>query len=1090
MNHPISSPQDLRRVTGADFTVSAQQWAAISADLEPAVVIAGAGSGKTELMSARVIYLVANGLVRPDEVLGLTFTTKATAELGERIRGALAKAGLDVGTGEDNDAPERLEPMVSTYNAYGALLLSEHGLRIGHEPDLRVMADAARFQLAAEVVARHPGEVARLSDHPPTVIGYLLALEGAMNEHLVSVDEVRGFQRDERPQFVSTVQRLLDEPRSKTRRDQVQKVIDKMAEREELLDLVTGYRDLKARHGLIDFSDQIARAHELVLAHPPVGQQERSKYKVVLLDEYQDTSVAQARLLAGLFSGPTPEQGRGHAVMAVGDPNQAIYGWRGASASNIKAFRQQFPTSNGEEAHHYPLTVNRRSDRRILQLANSLATPLYDDATMLVQPLEAKDQAVDGVVRAVVHRTDSDELDWLVVEVKHAHERLSSLGGGTTESPSPTWSEIGVLVRTNKHAAAVHDALSAAEVPVEIVGLGGLIRLPEVAQVVATLSLVEDLTDNAALLTLLTGPRWEIGPRDLALLGARSREIAKFQHARDLQKTVVEELHESVSGADPTEVAALGDALDDPGELAYSPEALGRFKRLSAELRMLRAHVGEPLLDLLRRIIDVCGLDVELASSASPAAESRRDNLEVFVKAVADFQAVDGKVTLAALNAWLETEDDYGGGLDLASPSAADSVKLLTVHRAKGLEYDVVFLVGVGEKKFPVDTLRPQWTTRADVLPSSLRGDRDDVPQLSGHDPEGLSDFLDQARRHQRAEELRLGYVAFTRARHEFVVSSHTWSGQLKKPIKPSPFQELTRELMASWGLEPEGWHCAEPDEENPNTLDPPRFDWPVRLRTHERELRERAATRVRSAMAATPAVLGLSAAEAAAVRQWDEEIERLLVEAAEQFSDVIEVPMPASLSATSLKRLAEDRDGFAREVARPFPRKPVPQARFGTRFHAWVESRWGQQQLIDPDELPGRFDTDIEDDTELKDLQARFERGLFGERTPIAVEPPFALVVADQLVRGRIDAVFEDPDAGPGHFLVVDWKTNRIQSADPLQLAIYRQAWAELQGVPHTHVRAAFYYVRTDSLVEPHSLASREELEALVRSAGVGLQA
>ena len=201
----IESPEALRRAMGAEHAVSAQQWAAVTAPLAPAVVIAGAGSGKTTLMAARVVYLVLTGQVRPEEVLGLTFTTKAAAELRARVRAALQSAGVLPGgpgaasppaTGHltrpdvDGGEEEVLEPTVLTYNAYAAQLLTEHGLLIGHEPDVRVITDASRYQLGGRVVDRHPGDVQHLTDHPPTAIQNLLALDGAMSEHLVGPDDV------------------------------------------------------------------------------------------------------------------------------------------------------------------------------------------------------------------------------------------------------------------------------------------------------------------------------------------------------------------------------------------------------------------------------------------------------------------------------------------------------------------------------------------------------------------------------------------------------------------------------------------------------------------------------------------------------------------------------------------------------------------------------------------------------------------------------------------------------------------------------------------------------------------------------------
>uniref|UniRef100_UPI0035694207 ATP-dependent helicase n=1 Tax=Nocardioides sp. TaxID=35761 RepID=UPI0035694207 len=752
----IESPADLQRVMGTDFQVSPQQWTAISAPLEPAVVIAGAGSGKTALMAARVVYLVVTEQVSADQVLGLTFTTKAASELGRRIRDSLAAAGRGRAAGPlpgrpvtgrpDEDEEEVLEPTVATYNAYAAALLTEHGLRIGHEPDTRVMADASRYQLAVRAISRHTGKVEHLSDHPETVVNYVLALEGAMSEHLVDDRTVRDFQRRERAAFEAA----LEVSRAKV---DLAKAVNTLARREELLDLVRTYRRFKSELGLMDFSDQIALAARLAEEHPDVGRLEREKFRVVLLDEYQDTSVAQARMLRRLFSGEDAGSGRGHAVTAVGDPNQAIYGWRGASVSNILGFGRDFPHADGEvDVPAYPLTVNRRSDRKILEVANRLAAPLYRQFPQ-VRELEAAPSAGEGEVHAVVHETYAAELGWLAEEVRAAYAAM----------PEPSWREIGVLTRDNAHAADVFDSLSAADIPVEIVGLQGLLRLPEVAEVVATLTLLHDLTANAALLTLLTGPRWTIGPRDLALLGRRARTLAVDADPR-AEQSIDEQLASAVEGADPTEVSSLCDALDDPGEAAYSTAARERFALLSAELRMLRTHAGEPLLDLVRKIIDTTGIDVELASSVSPAARARRDNLDLFVKAVAEFQAVDGSVSLAALLAYLTAEDEMGTGLDIATPTEADSVKLLTVHRAKGLEWDAVFCVGVCEEKFPTTRTRTLWPNGPAVLPSPLRGDAADLPQLRGHEKADLDRLKQESRAHEDQEELRLGYVAFTRA--------------------------------------------------------------------------------------------------------------------------------------------------------------------------------------------------------------------------------------------------------------------------------------------------------------------------------------
>jgi DNA helicase-2/ATP-dependent DNA helicase PcrA len=1095
MRSPLSAdagPEALQRLMGAEYPLSAQQFAAVTAPLAPQVVVAGAGSGKTTVMAARVVWLVATGQVEPRQVLGLTFTTKATHELGARIRDSLRAAGILRPPGErppvdldDPDAGEAEEPTVATYNAYAASLLTEHGLRIGHEPDTRVVADASRYQLAARVIARHRARVELLSDHPGTVIDNLLALDSAMSEHLVGPDDVRAFQARHRSQ----VEDALAAETYKTKVEAVAKVLNTFGRREELLGLVESYRRLKRELGLMDFSDQIELGARLADDQPQVGALEREKYRVVLLDEYQDTSVAQALMLSRLFSGPDTDHGRGHAVSAVGDPNQAIYGWRGASVSNIVGFGSDFPTADGSpDVATFPLSVNRRSDARILEAANDLARPLYAQFAS-VRALEPKPRADPGVVRVAVHRTYDDELAWLATQVVGAHRSMTT----------PSWREIGVLTRDNAHAADVFDALTRAEVPVEIVGLQGLLRLPEVAEVVATLTLLHDLTANAELLTLLTGPRWSVGTRDLALLGQRARRLTRVTdpRGRERARDLGEELEAAVAGADPTEVVSLSDALEDPGDAAYSAEARERFGLLAGELRYLRSHAGEPLLDLVRRIVDTTGIDVELASSVSPAAQARRDNVDLFVKAVADFQAVDGAVTLPALLAYLQAEDEYGSGLDVATPTEADSVKLLTVHRSKGLEWDAVFLVGVADAKFPSGTTRTRWPNGPAVLPSPLRGDAADLPVLTGWSAADLAAFGEATRTHERQEELRLAYVAVTRARHLLVVSSYCWTAGRAGPLGPSPYQFTLRDTLAGWQQEPELWvDKPAKGEANPLAALPSGRPWPMEAHAGEVERRLRAAEQVRLAIARQAATAaraadpgdadaGLDMVEAARVHEWDTELDRLLEEARRDRADEVVVALPSSLSATALVRLRDDPDGLAADLARPMPRRPSPAARFGTRFHAWVEARFGQQQLVDPDDLPGRADAEVDDEDDLLELVALFEKGDFADRTPVAVEPPFALVLAGQVVRGRIDAVYADStDGGQDGFLVVDWKTSRTETADPLQLAVYRLAWAELAGVPVERVRAAFYYVRTGQLVQPAGLPDRAGLERLLPGA------
>ncbi|MEU8224490.1 ATP-dependent DNA helicase [Kribbella sp. NPDC048915] len=1068
----LTSTAELCDLLGIPF--SDQQLAAITAPLEPGVIVAGAGSGKTTAMAARVVWLICTGQVKPEEVLGLTFTKKAANELDVRIREDLTKAGVLGSTLPTDQHPilaahlrsnipnwepeEPGEPVVSTYHAFAGTLIAEHGLRLGLEPDARVLADATRYQLAGRVVRRSAGPIRYASHHVPTLVNSLLALDGELADHLLRADDVRDHD--------DAVRREVAAARKQT--VEVRKLAETALKRGEILQLVEEYQAYKAERGVVDFADQMALGARLAEECPEVAAVERGRYKVVLLDEYQDTSVSQRRMLTALFAAG---DGRGHPVTAVGDPCQAIYGWRGASVANLDEFPEHFPRADGSPARRYVLSVNRRCGSRILAAANQHAAELYEQHPGVI-PLEAPSDAPEGAITVGLFETRSQEIEWVADAIVAAHRIRNR-----------RWKDIGILMRTNVDLSAVHEALIARKVPVEVVGLGGLLALPEVVDVVATLQAVNDLTANAAMLRILTGPRYRIGHRDLALLANRARMLADAGD-RPTADDLVAALDAAVAGMDSTEVISLAEAVDDPGPLEYSPEALVRFKELSTELRELRSHASEPLLDLVRRVISTIGLDVELTATPDHIDAGRRDHLAAFLDAVGNFVSTESDGSLDGLLAYLAAEEEYAAGLDLAVPSEADSVKLLTSHRAKGLEWPIVFVPTLVQKVFPSDRGRDKWTTNAKVLPWPLRGDADTLPDIGELTNAGLKAFAEECKHVNALEERRLGYVAFTRAKELLVATGHWWGPTQKRPRGPSAYLETLKkyagERVIAWADQPDL------TDENPELAEQTQAQWPTPYDPEAYQRRLEAVALVQRARAEGPsaeAEESLLLDEQATVARWDSEIERLLSEARESRSrKAYEVALPAALSATQVMRLAKDPDGLAAELARPMPRKPNRAARFGTRFHAWVESYFGQQLLLDPDDLPGAADEGIVDDRDLTELMDAFRDGPFGDTTPYEIEAPFALALDGRVIRGRIDAVYQvvRPDGSRGYD-VIDWKTTRGETADPLQLAIYRIAWAELMNIPLTHVTAAFYYVRTGDIVRPENLPAKPQLSALL---------
>jgi DNA helicase-2/ATP-dependent DNA helicase PcrA len=1152
----ITGPEQLKELLGIPFTP--EQLACITAPLAPQVIVAGAGSGKTTVMAARVVWLVGTGQVAPDRVLGLTFTNKAAGELSERVRKALLKAGItdpDPHPADPNPTPDHVpgDPQISTYHAFAGQLLKEHGMRIGLEPSARLLADATRFQLAARVLRSAPGPYPALTKGIPALVSDLLGLEGELAEHLVAPDRLRTHD-------TGLAERLGALDPAKRGFAWVRDVRKATQGRLDLAALATAYRAEKKRRDLLDFGDQIALSATLARTRPEVGRILREQYAVVLLDEYQDTSVAQGLLLAGLFGG-----GTGHPVTAVGDPCQAIYGWRGASVANLDDFPAHFPHADGAPARRFSLSENRRSGGRLLDLANGLAAELRarHEGVEALRPAPGAER--DGVVRCALLPTQADEIAWIADRVAHL------VRTGTPPA------EIAVLCRATSHFADIHAALVARDVPVEVVGLSGLLHLPEVADLVAVCEVLHDPTANAALVRLLIGPRWRIGPRDLALLGRRARLLVSYGHDGDGN----DRLAAAVEGTDPAEVISLADALetflgDEPDDaLPFSPEARVRFARLAAEIRDLRRALADPLMDVLHRVLAVTGLEVELSASPHALAARRRETLNAFLDIAAGFASLDGEATLLAFLGFLRTAAEYEKGLDSSLPGGENTVKVLTAHKSKGLEWDVVAVPGLVRKGFPSERGRELWPANAKVLPHALRGDAATLPDVEEWSREGLDAFKAAMAEHNRIEELRLGYVTFTRPRSLLLGSGHWWGPTQKRPFGPSAFLDALRAHCEAGYGEIDVW--ADPpaeDAENPALESPADHAWPLPLDPDALERRRHAARTVLAYLNAPPEASdsrayadapdpdwppppeedeppgeeegdwddwyadvaegakpghglahvpaqapspdaarpaeppegrrddkrpprpgpaapagsdpaapmdagGLLPEESRLVTSWDRDLDALAGELRRSRATVRDVPVPPVLTASQLMRLAADPNGFARELARPMPRPPQRAARRGTRFHAWVESRFEELPLIAPEELPGiEGDDEIEDERDLAALKDAFLRTPYAERAPYRVEAPFQLRLAGRVIRGRIDAVYREDD---GTYEIVDWKTNRSPSADPLQLAVYRLAWAERQEVPLEQVTAAFLYVRTGDIVRPPDLPDRRSLERLL---------
>ncbi|MCA0146302.1 ATP-dependent DNA helicase [Blastococcus sp. LR1] len=1080
----LLTPAEVAERCGLSYAPSGEQAGVVCAPADrPLVVVAGAGSGKTETMAARVSYLVANRIVEPEAILGLTFTRKAASELNERIRlrlGALARH-----PDTEEDLRERLaiaQPTVSTYHGYAAALVAEHGLRIGVEPGAGVLGPAMCWGQAATVVAAWTGDMSDVPLTLLTTVEDVLALAGEMGEHDVTSAALRNWTA----RLESQIAGYADAPKKKGPYAAVTEMLARQKARVALLPLVEAFEARKKSLGSIDYADQVSYAARIAVSSPEVGRRERARWKVVLLDEYQDTSVGQLRMLEALFGGAS-----GHPVLAVGDPRQSIYGWRGASAGTIERFDRTFPGLPGRAAERLTLATSWRNDEAVLAVANAVSGMLPEPASPLPD-LAPAPTAGRGSVTVGLYETVADETAALA-------DRFAACWNGTDAvvQPKPDGRppSMAVLVRTRKQLPGIAAALRERGLPVEVVGLGGLLEVPEVSDVVATLTVLVDPTAGDALGRLLTGARWRIGPRDLAAVEARARALVHSR--RPPRPAEGEEAAAAATAELPQERGSIVEALDDLGDAEqYSVTGYRRLRHLGAELAHLRGRIGESLPDLVDEVARTLGLETELASAPGVSPAGARAHLDALHGVAAEFTELAELPSLPAFLGYLRDAEQRERGLEPGEVAVnPEAVQLLTGHSAKGLEWDVVAVPGMTDGQFPSrSNASDSWIKDPGAVPAELRlTDRAELPALKLPVPgsgdqaavrNALEEYVQDWKDFGLDEEIRLGYVAVTRAKRLLLCSGSWWRDGVK-PCGPSSLLTTAKETCEAGAGTVVQWAPAPEDGAiNPALEEWPVGVWPTDPLSEPRRRALTAAAQLVEGAAPHPLDPELSlGGEDELVDSWVRDADLLLRERARHDSTTVDVPLPSHLSVSALVTLRRDPGELARRLRRPMPAAPAPQARRGTAFHAWLEERFGAARLVDLDELPGSGDELAAPDDALDELRDAFLASEWAERQPIEVEVPFETPLGALTLRGRIDAVFQREDGG---FEVIDWKTGPPPTASELaaasvQLAAYRLGWARLTGVPVERVSAGFHHVAAKETIRPVDLLDESGLLALV---------
>ena len=993
------------------FQLTDEQLAIVNYPLDqPLRVAAGAGTGKTTTIALRLAMAIESGEIEPEQALGLTFTNKATEELADHLHRLLP---------DQTTAGRYIQ--VTTYHGFAWTVLTEFGAYVGIERDSRIIGPGYVRQLILETII----EAQDVEHLDLTALGArtnnVSSLAAQLANTLVTTDALRKAAPD--------------------------KLDDVWQARLELTQLVSDYNRRKDDLALVDYADLITTAQTIVTDHPEVARRIRQRYRIVLLDEYQDTDAGQRKLLQAIF-------GDGFPITAVGDGDQTIYEWRGASPANFDAFPHHFPDPDGDEARTLPLTLNRRSGSLILDLGNALRTEIHGRSPN--DPLRPAADAGEGALRLAYHNDARAEALTIAEEMRRLHDE-----------DDVAWSAMTVLFRTNGRITVVRAALEQLEIPHEVASLGGLLSVPDVADLHAWLTLLSDPEATASLTRIVLGPWFRLGIGDLAPLAAWARSRKSLDDDAHLAWPLLEAV----------------DRLDQVDEL--TKEAAKRLTRFRVEYsELLVVTQTHSLVELCRRILDRTDAWIEIDARQPAAALTARLNLFRFLDVAQEWSPLEGRPSLEAFLGYLATleEESTSDELDTASAGNSDAVSLLTVHRAKGLEWPVVFLPGLTEPGFPTRPRKFDYPhAAATSVPYDLRVDSAYLPTLTGN----TKDDKDLLRERHRIQELRTAYVAVTRAKDRLYLSgSYHWGQTTPQP--PSIIFRLARDLSGAVV------DVDQPPGDVPETTvleaavpapDPVFGDgWQEAMRRTARspdtidELRSSA---------------GISA------DAYDAEMEQFSL----QLEGLPEPPEPAgqddptSVSVTSLVTMAQcPRRYFWSEVDR-LPRRPSAAMRHGTEVHRRIELfHRGQMPLEDLDAVS--YDTTPGEHTGTDptgDAFENFTKSGFASRSPVFIETQIDIALPSGRVRGRIDAVYPMENG----WEIVDYKSGRPHADTSRQIQLDTYAIAARDGVlgtPPEHLKLSFVFLGgSEAAVESVEVdnayldSARKRLERLLSAIDVG---
>jgi len=705
--------------------LNAEQARAVTHADGPLLIVAGAGTGKTEAITRRIAWLVATRRAKPSEILALTFTDKAADEMQLRVDQLVPYGYVDTA--------------ISTFHAFGDRLIREFAFDVGLSPDARVLSRAEVVVFLRERLFELGLELYRPLGDPTRFLGALATLFARCRDEDVSLDRYLEHAARLARHADELEAALASSPDAgEADRDLAMAAREEAARQAELARAFGRYIELLRANGAVDFGDQVSLALRLLRDSAKVRTAVQARYRYILVDEFQDTNRAQSEIVALLAE-------RHRNVTVVGDDDQSIYRFRGAAISNILQFRERY-----RGARTVVLRRNYRSLGPILDASHRLIR--FNDPDRLEVKVGISKRLVPeriapdpAPVRHLAFGSPIEEADWIAADIARRVATGAAPRGHA------------VLVRANADADPILRSLTIAGVPWRFSGSSGLYGRPEVRLLRAVLRAVADPSSSVDVYAIAASDDYRVPPDDLAVVMAASRR----RHRGTLE--VLEELERQ------------------PGSLAVSPPGRIALARLLGDLRRLRdlAH-RRPAGEVLYAFLRDSGCLARLVGADMAAAEEALANIARFfdiVRAQSAVLADDRAVFLAPhLATLVESGDDPPTG----DPDPdVDAVAVMTVHKAKGLEFPVVFLPGLVADRFPARQRRESLGLPVELVDEVL-------PDGDGH----------------LQEERRLFYVAMTRARDELIMThASEAAGGSARRVSPFVLEALDLPSTATSGL-------------------------------------------------------------------------------------------------------------------------------------------------------------------------------------------------------------------------------------------------------------------------------------------------